>query len=152
MKQSKPSPRVATWVTCVASPTMAPAAKSPLDTLAISMFRRLDVVGRARLLGRLLGSVGPLALAVIGGGAFAKYLPNARWPEIPVSLDDAASATAAQVLELVRYVEQSNPNLLGSIVDGLMREGFVAASLGASLAAYAITRMADRKTTPRPTK
>lgn len=35
---------------------------------------KLDVRDRARVLGRLLGLVGPLALAVLGGGVFAKYL------------------------------------------------------------------------------
>jgi len=79
-------------------------------------FGKLNLERRVRVLGRLLGSVGPLALAVIGGGAFAKYLGNARWPEVPVSRDDAARATSSQVYDLVRYVQQSNPRL----VDGLM--------------------------------
>jgi len=76
-----------------------------------SAFGKLDLDRRARLLGRLLGSVGPLALAVVGGGVFAKYLRNARWPEMPISFEDAARATSSQVHELVRYVEQSNPHL-----------------------------------------
>ena len=43
----------------------------------------------------LFGSVGPLAMAAIAGGAFAKYIEKARWPEIPVSLHDSARATSA---------------------------------------------------------
>src|ERR1700681_5115586 len=82
-------------------------ALESVPTIMASAFGKLDLERRARLLGRLLGSVGPLALAVVGGGAFAKYLRNARWPEIPISLEDAAHATSSQVHELVRYVEQS---------------------------------------------
>ena len=87
-----------------------------VPTIVASAFGELDLKRRAPLLGRLLGSVGPLALAVIGGGVFAKFLPIARLPVIPVSFEDAALATSSQVYELVRYVEQSNP----SLIEGLM--------------------------------
>jgi hypothetical protein len=63
-------------------------------------------------LGRLLASVGPLALKVVGGGAFTKYVRHARSPEIPVSYEDAARATSTQVRDLVHYVEQSNVNVV----------------------------------------
>lgn len=84
-------------------------------------FVHLNPRPRARILGRLLASVGSLALAVVGGGAFAKYISQARWPEIRVSLDDAARATSAQVFELLRYVEQSNPRLFERLADELAR-------------------------------
>src|SRR5258706_15467651 len=54
-----------------------------------SAFGKLDLERRARLLGRLLGSVGPLALVVVSGGVFAKYLRNARWSEVPISFEYA---------------------------------------------------------------
>ena len=73
---------------------------------------RLDVQERARVLGKLLGFVGPLALAVLGGGAFAKYLRFARKAFVPVTMEDAARATVSQVQELVRYVLQSNPGVV----------------------------------------
>ena len=67
-------------------------AESPLrrrrrcPRIIASAFGKLNVEWRARLLGRLLGSVGPMALVVVGGGVFAKYLFNAGWPEIPISI------------------------------------------------------------------
>src|SRR6266550_4757029 len=85
-----------------------PAEAVPVKELASApaimarAFGKLDLERRARLLGRLLGSVGPLALAVVGGGVFAKYLRNARWPEVPISFEDAARATSSQVHDLVR--------------------------------------------------
>ena len=78
---------------------------------------RLDLQDRARVLGRLLGFVGPLALAVLGGGAFARYVRFARKAFVPVTMEDAARATVSQIQELVRYVLQSHP---GVIRDGLL--------------------------------
>jgi len=65
-----------------------------VPTIMASAFGKLNLERRARLLSRLLGSVGPLALVVVGGGVFAKYLRNARWPEVPISFEDAARATS----------------------------------------------------------
>jgi len=130
--------------------TRAADASTPVKELASvpaiisSAFGKLDLERRARLLGRLLGSVGPLALAVVGGGAFAKYLGNARWPEIPISLEDAAHATSSQVHELVRYVEQSNPHLVDGLLAALLQDGMIMTMLGASVAAIALKRLSGR--------
>src|ERR1700693_148907 len=74
------------------------AAKEKLSFPAIvaGRFAKFDIALRARLLGRLLASVGPLALKVVGGGVFAKYVRHARSPEIPVTFDDAARATSTR--------------------------------------------------------
>jgi hypothetical protein len=87
------------------------------------VFGRLHIRLRARMLGRLLASVGSLALAVIGGGAFAKYITHAT-SEISVSLEDAARATWGQVYELVCYVQQSHPRRLQRLLDELARLGY----------------------------
>jgi hypothetical protein len=122
------------------------SAKEKLSFPAIvaNTFSKLDVALRARLLGRLLGSVGPLALLVIGGGVFAKYVRHARVPEIPVSFNDAARATSSQVYELVRYLEQSNPNF----VQGLLAALSITVA-GASIAAVAMKRVSERKAMTR---
>jgi hypothetical protein len=131
--------------------TPALGAKDPakatlsVPTIVASAFGTLDLKRRAPLLGRLLGSVGPLALAVIGGGVFAKFLPNARSPVVPVSFEDAALATSSQVYELVRYVEQSNPNLIEGVLTALLQDGLTMTALGASIAAIAIKQISDRK-------
>ena len=75
-------------------------------------FLKLDIEGRARVLGRLLGLLGPLALAAVAGGAFVKYVRFARATVVPVSFEDAARATASEVQDLVRYVHQSHPRIL----------------------------------------
>ena len=102
-----------------------------------STFGKFDIALRARLLGRLLASVGPLALKVVGGGVFAKYVRHARSPEIPVSLEDAARATSSQVRDLVHYVEQSDPNQVEELLAALSQEGTIPAA--------AIKRRSERK-------
>lgn len=116
-----------------------------LPALVAGTFGKLDLAARSRLLGRLLGSVGPLALAVVGGGAFAKYFPHARWPVVPVSLEDAALATSSQVYELVRYVEQSNPGFLDAVLSALSQDGTAMTAIGASLASLAVGRYSARR-------
>ena len=107
-------------------------------------FGKLNLERRARLLSRLLGSVGPMALVVVGGGVFAKYLGNARWPEVPISFEDAARATSGQVQDLVRYVEQSDPHLVEGLLAALLQDGMTMTALGASVAAITIKRLSGR--------
>ncbi len=116
-----------------------------VPTFIASAFGKLDLERRARLLGRLLGSVGPLALAVVGGGVFAKYLQNARWPEIPVSLEDAAHASSSQVHDIVRYVEQSDPHVIDGLLTALSQDAMTMTVLGASVAAITLKRLAGRR-------
>jgi hypothetical protein len=98
---------------------IAAREKVSLSAIVARSFVKFDVALRARLLGRLLASVGPLALKVVGGGVFAKYVRHARSPEIPVSYEDAASATSTQVRDLVHYVEQSNLNVVEELSTAL---------------------------------
>lgn len=116
-----------------------------LPAIIAGAFERVNIRLRARMLGRLLASAGPLALSVVGGGAFAKYVAQARWPEIPVSFEDAAHATSAQVYELVRYVQHSNPQLTNQLVDVLARDTATIAALAASVAALTVSRLSTPK-------
>ena len=113
-------------------------------------FERINIRLRARMLGRLLASVGPLALTVVGGGAFAKYVAQARWPEIPFSFEDAARSSSSQVHELCRYVQQSNPQLVGQLLDVLARDTATIAALGASVAALTVQRLSAAKAKREP--
>jgi hypothetical protein len=115
-----------------------------LPDIVAAAFDRLNIRLRARMLGRLLASVGPLALAVVGGGAFAKYVTQARWPEVPVSFDDAARATSSQIYDIVRYVQQSNPQLFSHLLDVLARDTTTITALSASIAALGINGLATR--------
>ncbi len=127
----------------------SPDGAPTLPVIVAASFDRLALRQRARMLGRLLASVGPLALAVLGGGAFAKYATHARWPEIPVSLEDAARASSGQIQEIVRYIEQSNPQLFNQLLQLLARDSATIAALGASIAALTVHQLASRRKTGR---
>ena len=92
-----------------------------LAEVIASAFTRLRIAQRVRVLRCLLQPVGPMALAVLGGGVFAKYIAQARWPRISVSLEDAARVTFSQVYELVRYIEQSNPLVAQQVLAAIGR-------------------------------
>jgi hypothetical protein len=131
--------------TPAADAEMPAKALASVPAIIASAFGKLNLERRARLLGRLLGSVGPLALAVVGGGVFAKYLHNAGWPDVPISFEDAARATSSQVHDLVRYVEQSNPHLVDGLLAALLQDGMTMTALGASVAAITIKRLSRRR-------
>jgi len=117
-----------------------------LPALVASVFTRARLVLRARMLRRLLLPVGPLALTVIAGGVFAKYVAQARWSRLSVSLEDAARVTTNQVFELVRYVEQSNPAVLQQVMAVIARDATTMAALSASVAAFVLERWSRRST------
>jgi hypothetical protein len=145
-KRDRSRPRCATDdpALCIA----AAIAPKNLPSLATVVARtvpttRLDL--RARLLRRLLLPIGPLALTVLAGGAFAKYVEYARCARLSVSLEDAARVTSNQIVELVRYVEQSNPAVLEQMMVMLSRDTTTMAALGASATALTLKLTSRRK-------
>ena len=125
-------------------PAMAPAA---LPALVARIFTRAHLALRARMLRRLLLPVGPLALTVISGGAFANHVEHARWSRLAVSLEEAARVTPSQVSDLVRYVEQSNPLALQQVMVVVSRDATTLAALGASVAALVLGQWSRRNAT-----
>lgn len=117
----------------------------PPPAILAHVFDCINLGLRARMLNRLLSSVGPLALVVVSGGAFAKYVAQARWPQLSVSIEDAALATSGQVYELARYVQQSDPTLIAQLLDALAGDPVTIAAVGASIAALAMKQMSDHR-------
>lgn len=124
---------------------VAPKNIPSLATIVARAVPTTRLVLRARLLRRLLMPIGPLALTVLAGGAFAKYVECARWARLSVSLEDAARVTSNQIVELVRYVEQSNPTVLEQMIVMLSRDTTTMAALGASMTALAMKLASRRK-------
>ena len=120
-------------------------ASLSLSTTVAQAFAKIGPRLRVQVLSRLLSATGPMALAVIGGGMFAKYIGRARWPEIPVSLEDAARVTSRQILDLVRYVEQSDPPMLRKVVALLSTDIAAMTVLGASVASLAFADRSGRR-------
>ena len=84
-------------------------------------FEQLHLAERMRVLRRLLVPVGPMALLVVAGGAFAKYVRQARSPRMKLATEDVARLTRAQILELARYAEQSKPSALAQVMHVMHR-------------------------------
>jgi hypothetical protein len=129
--------------THTADPGGTPIADIVADALPVT-----SLPLRKWLLQRLLLPVGPLALTVLAGGAFAKYAQFARDLAIPVTLDDAARVTSNQLVEIARYLEQSDPAVLDQVIAAIVREPTAMAALSASVAAVAMSiaaRAANRK-------
>lgn len=138
-----PSPPVnPTAVVANAAASPAAGAAPSLPALVAGVFTRLKLAQRVRVLRRLLRPVGPMALAVVGGGVFAKYALQARWERMSVSLEDAAAVTSAQVFDLVRYVEQANPAVLQQVMAFLARDATAMTALGAGVTAILLQQMA----------
>jgi hypothetical protein len=97
----------------------APTDVCSLAGLVAHAFERAGIRSRALIVGRLLASTGPLALAVVGGGVFARHLCRGNDGALCVSPEEAASLRGADVYELARYVEQSDPKGFAALVDGL---------------------------------
>ncbi|MFO1327240.1 MAG: hypothetical protein U1F56_07765 [Rubrivivax sp.] len=87
--------------------------------LIATLYQRANPAERVRLLAHLLRPVGPLALAAIAAGAFARLLPRERWTGAQLSLEDTQRFDAWQIAELVRYVQQKNPEWLLQLPQGV---------------------------------
>ena len=124
---------------------LAASETQTLPAALANAFTRLRLGQRVRVLRRLLLPVGPMALAALAGGAFAKYASQARWPRIAISFDDAARVTSGQIYELVRYVQQSNPHVLQQVLAVLARDATAMAAVGAAVAAIVLKHQADRR-------
>jgi hypothetical protein len=140
MKKVRPLTNPATYASEVKPSTPAGEPLLALPAIVANAFGRLNSKLRARMLRRLLTSVGPLALTVVSGGAFAKYIKHARWSEIPVSIEDATRVTSSQVYELARYVQQADPQLFGQVLDALSHDAATVAYVSASIAALTSNR------------
>ena len=93
----------------------APASAEPGPALIARVYDAANQPMRLKLLSLLLRPVGPLALVAIGSGAFASFLRRRTWQAPELSFEDAARVTGEQVLELARYVEQANPDLIAQV-------------------------------------
>ena len=122
-----------------------PGHEAPsLPVLVAGIFTKLRLAQRVRVLRRLLMPVGPMALAVLGGGAFVKFVAQAHWPRMSISLGDAARVTSNQIYELVRYLEQSNPQAVHQVIAVLARDAPTVAAVGASVAVILMRHASNR--------
>jgi hypothetical protein len=80
------------------------------------LYRTADLPARAGILAALIKPLGPLGLAAVASGAFAGFAQRQRGTGIEIGLDEAGRYSAAQVLELARFVEQVDADAFAQVV------------------------------------
>lgn len=122
-----------------------PAAAQPVAALIARVYDEGSQPLRLKLLALLLRPVGPLALVAIASGAFASFLRRRTWQASDLSLDDVARITGDHILELARYVEQANPDLIAQVGSVVASD---VAAMGAIAAALLLHALRGRRTAP----
>jgi len=118
----------------------AAAAERSVPGLVAALYEEAPLGLRQRLLNHLLRPVGPLALAAVAAGAFARLLPEGRWSGVQVRLDDVWTFGPEQVLELAVYVQQKAPEMLWGLSDILAANPMVLGTLSGALLLMALRR------------
>jgi hypothetical protein len=70
----------------------------------------------------LLGVTGPLALAALADGGFARFLLRSSSSRLAVTLEDARRVTEVQVLALARYAWEASPQVFARLAQMLQSE------------------------------
>ena len=109
-----------------------------LPRLIARIWRGAALPLRARLLECLLRPLGPLGVAAVASGAFAGHLLRWRPGGIPVEIEQAATHSADEVLELAGFAAQVDTEIwlrLAALLADAAAGGVVALSIAALLVA-----------------
>ena len=120
---------------------------SRIPELIADLYRSATAPLRAKLLECLLLSIGPLGIVVVAAGAFGEFLHRGSCVRLAVSPEDATRISVDQMLELARYVEQSNPETFQQIASLLAEKPVGMAGLGGSVLLIALQTWRGRGST-----
>lgn len=98
------------------------SAESPVPSLLARLYAQSSLAVRRKLVSSLLGVTGPLALAALADGRFARFLLRSSADRIVVTLEDARRLSEAQVLALARYAWEASPQVFGRLAQVLQAE------------------------------
>jgi hypothetical protein len=97
------------------------SAESPVPSLIARLFSESSFGVRRRIVALLVGVAGPLALAALADGRFARLLLRST-DAVRVSLDEARRLTEGQVLALARYAWEASPEVFDRLAVALASE------------------------------
>jgi len=127
---------ITSGVATAAAPIEAPAS---VPALVAALYDEAPASLRERLLNHLLRAVGPLALAAVAAGAFARLLPAERWGSVQVHLDDVFfHIRPDHVADLASYVDQKAPEMLWGLPDVLSSSPLLMGTLTGALLLVAL--------------
>ena len=122
-----------------------PALPGDVPTLVAALYEEAPTPLRERLLNHLLRPLGPLALAAVAAGAFARWLPAERWSHVQARFDDVFFGIGPdQVFDLAAYVEQKAPELLSGLPDVLSSSPLWMGTLSGALLLMALRQALRR--------
>jgi len=124
-----------------------PASNATLPRLVSRLYRGARPGARARILAALTRPLGSLGLAAIASGAFAGIAARRRGADtIEIGLDEAGRFTSEQVLDLSRFVEQVDPDVLQHLASDVIASpaGFTAFGIAVALLVLRAHRRARR--------
>ena len=101
----------------------AGAAPPPtVPSLVARLIAESPVRVKQKLVACLLGVAGPLALASLADGRFARLLVRPPAQSLAVSLEEARRLTEGQLLSIASYAWQASPAVYGRLVELLQAE------------------------------
>ena len=95
---------------------------SPVPSLIARLFSESSFTVRRKIVALLIGVAGPLALAVLADGRFARLLLRSSSDAVRVSLEEVRRLTEGQVLALARYAWEANPEVFARLAETLNSE------------------------------
>jgi hypothetical protein len=95
---------------------------SPVPSLVARLYAESSLAVRRKLVASLLGVTGPLALAALADGGFARFLLRSSSSRLAVTLEDARRVTEVQVLALARYAWEASPQVFARLAQMLQSE------------------------------
>ena len=96
--------------------------ESPVPSLTARLFSESTFAARRRIVSMLVGVAGPLALAALADGRFARFLLQSTSDAIKVSFEDVRRLTEGEVLALARYAWEASPGVFDSLAQALAAE------------------------------
>ena len=96
--------------------------ESPVPPLVARIFAQSSLAVRRKLVGCLLATAGPLAIAALAEGRFARALWRSSSAAFAVSIEDVLRLTEGQVLALARYAWEASPEAFSRLAELLQAE------------------------------
>ena len=115
----------------------------PLGEMVSDMFAKASPQQQAGMLNQILGSLGPGALASIGG-ALGGLLGQAGASTPQVTPQQASQISPQQVQDLANHAEQHSPGIFDKLGDFYAQHPQLVKTLGSAALTIALAKMANR--------
>ncbi len=132
------------------TPSREKSAAPAVPSLVARLFVEAPLQARRRLVACLLATAGPLAIASLADGRFARLLLSPAPSGFRIPLEDVRRLTEGQILALANYAWQACPAVFTRVVDILRTENpLLLQGITGALLLYAMGERAQRNALKR---